>query len=111
MTLLNTSGVLVILTVILLLWFVPRSLRRAPAGPSVEPERPLISAERTAEDILASAGVLLNESEAYQSSDHAVAPGTSPALFRSSAGFFPFLSRCGGCRSACTRYGFYFADS
>jgi hypothetical protein len=43
----------------------------------VEPERPLISAERTAEDILASAGVLLNESEAYQSSDHAVAPGTS----------------------------------
>lgn len=77
MTLLNTSGVLVILTVILLLWFVPRSLRRAPAGPSVEPERPLISAERTAQDILASAGVLLNESEAYQSSDHAVAPGTS----------------------------------
>mgnify|MGYP003082041951 FL=1 len=77
MTLLNTSGVLVILTVILLLWFVPRSLRRAPAGPSVEPERPMISAERTAEDILASAGVLLNESEAYQSSDHAVAPGTS----------------------------------
>ena len=77
MTLLNTSGVLVILTVILLLWFVPRSLRRAPAGPVVEPERPLISAERTAEDILASAGVLLNESEAYQSSDHAVAPGTS----------------------------------
>ena len=77
MTLLNTSGVLVILTVILLLWFVPRSLRRAPAGSSVEPERPLISAERTAEDILASAGVLLNESEAYQSSDHAVAPGTS----------------------------------
>ena len=77
MTLLNTSGVLVILTVILLLWFVPSSLRRAPAGPSVEPERPLISAERTAEDILASAGVLLNESEAYQSSDHAVAPGTS----------------------------------
>ena len=77
MTLLNTSGVLVILTVILLLWFVPRSLRRAPAGRSVEPERPLISAERTAEDILASAGVLLNESEAYQSSDHAVAPGTS----------------------------------
>ena len=77
MTLLNTSGVLVILTVILLLWFVPRSLRRAPAGPSMEPERPLISAERTAEDILASAGVLLNESDAYQSSDHAVAPGTS----------------------------------
>ena len=77
MTLLNTSGVLVILTVILLLWFVPRSLRRAPAGHTVEPERPLISAERTAEDILASAGVLLNESEAYQSSDHAVAPGTS----------------------------------
>ena len=77
MTLLNTSGVLVILTVILLLWFVPRSLRRAPAGPAMEPERPLISAERTAEDILASAGVLLNESEAYQSSDHAVAPGTS----------------------------------
>lgn len=77
MTLLNTSGVLVILTVILLLWFVPRSLRRAPAGPVMESERPLISAERTAEDILASAGVLLNESEAYQSSDHAVAPGTS----------------------------------
>lgn len=77
MTLLNTSGVLVILTVILLLWFVPRSLRRAPAGPAMEPERPLISAERTAEDILASAGVLLNESEVYQSSDHAVAPGTS----------------------------------
>lgn len=77
MTLLNTSGVLVILTVILLLWFVPRSLRRAPAGHVMEPERPLISAERTAEDILASAGVLLNESEAYQSSDHAVAPGTS----------------------------------
>lgn len=77
MTLLNTSGVLVILTVILLLWFVPRSLRRAPAGPAMEPERPLIRAERTAEDILASAGVLLNESEAYQSSDHAVAPGTS----------------------------------
>ena len=77
MTLLNTSGVLVILTVILLLWFVPRSLRRAPAGPAMEPERPLISAERTAEDILASAGVLLNESDAYQSSDHAVAPGTS----------------------------------
>ena len=77
MTLLNTSGVLVILTVILLLWFVPRSLRRAPAGPAMEPERPLISPERTAEDILASAGVLLNESEAYQSSDHAVAPGTS----------------------------------
>ena len=77
MTLLNTSGVLVILTVILLLWFVPRSLRRAPAGPVMEPERPLISAERTAEDILASAGVLLNDSEAYQSSDHAVAPGTS----------------------------------
>ena len=77
MTLLNTSGVLVILTVILLLWFVPRSLHRAPAGPVMEPERPLISAERTAEDILASAGVLLNESEAYQSSDHAVAPGTS----------------------------------
>ena len=77
MTLLNTSGVLVILTVILLLWFVPRSLRRAPAGPAMEPERPLISAERTAEDIFASAGVLLNESEAYQSSDHAVAPGTS----------------------------------
>ena len=77
MTLLNTSGVLVILTGILLLWFVPRSLRRAPAGPVMEPERPLISAERTAEDILASAGVLLNESEAYQSSDHAVAPGTS----------------------------------
>ncbi len=77
MTLLNTSGVLVILTVILLLWFVPRSLRRAPADPVMEPERPLISAERTAEDILASAGVLLNESEAYQSSDHAVAPGTS----------------------------------
>ena len=77
MTLLNTSGVLVILTVILLLWFVPRSLRRAPAGHVIEPERPLISAERTAEDILASAGVLLNESEAYQSSDHAVAPGTS----------------------------------
>ena len=77
MTLLNTSGVLVILTVILLLWFVPRSLRRAPAGPSMEPERPLISAERTAEDILASAGVLLNESDAYQSSDHAVAPGAS----------------------------------
>lgn len=77
MMLLNTSGVLVILTVILLLWFVPRSLRRAPAGPAMEPERPLISAERTAEDILASAGVLLNESEAYQSSDHAVAPGTS----------------------------------
>ncbi|MEZ7668558.1 hypothetical protein [Rothia sp. 27098_8_27] len=77
MTLLNTSGVLVILTVILLLWFVPRSLRRAPAGPAMEPERPLISAERTAEDILASPGVLLNESEAYQSSDHAVAPGTS----------------------------------
>ena len=77
MTLLNTSGVLVILTVILLLWFVPRSLRRAPAGPVMEPERPLISAERTAEDILASAGVLLNESEAYQSSDYAVAPGTS----------------------------------
>lgn len=77
MTLLNTSGVLVILTVILLLWFVPRSLRRAPAGPVMEPERPLISAERTAEDILASAGVLLNESDAYQSSDHAVAPGTS----------------------------------
>mgnify|MGYP000461389147 CR=1 FL=1 len=77
MTLLNTSGVLVILTVILLLWFVPRSLRRAPAGHVTEPERPLISAERTAEDILASAGVLLNESDAYQSSDHAVAPGTS----------------------------------
>lgn len=77
MTLLNTSGVLVILTVILLLWFVPRSLRRAPAGHVIEPERPLISAERTAEDILASAGVLLNESDAYQSSDHAVAPGTS----------------------------------
>lgn len=77
MTLLNTSGVLVILTVILLLWFVPRSLRRAPAGHVMEPERPLISAERTAEDILASAGVLLNESEAYQSSDHAVVPGTS----------------------------------
>ena len=77
MTLLNTSGVLVILTVILLLWFVPRSLRRAPAGPVMEPERPLLSAERTAEDILASAGVWLNESEAYQSSDHAVAPGTS----------------------------------
>ena len=77
MTLLNTSGVLVILTVILLLWFVPRSLRRAPAGHVMEPERPLISAERTAEDILASAGVLLNESEAYQSSDHAVSPGTS----------------------------------
>ena len=88
MTLLNTSGVLVILTVILLLWFVPRSLRRAPAGHTVEPERPLISAERTAEDILASAGVLLNESEAYQSSDHAVAPGTSlpsSALPRSSS--------------------------
>ena len=77
MTLLNTSGVLVILTVILLLWFVPRSLRRAPAGHVMEHERPLISAERTAEDILASAGVLLNESEAYQSSDHAVVPGTS----------------------------------
>lgn len=88
MTLLNTSGVLVILTVILLLWFVPRSLRRAPAGHTVEPERPLISAERTPEDILASAGVLLNESEAYQSSDHAVAPGTSlpsSALPRSSS--------------------------
>ena len=77
MTLLNTSGVLVILTVILLLWFVPRSLRRAPAGSAMEPERPLISAERTAEDILASAGVLLNESEAYQSSNHAVPLGTS----------------------------------
>ena len=77
MTLLNTSGVLVILTVILLLWFVPRSLRRAPAGHVMEPERPLISAERTAEDILASAGVLLNESEAYQSSNHAVPLGTS----------------------------------
>ena len=77
MTLLNTSGVLVILTVILLLWFVPRSLHRAPAGSVMEPERPLISAERTAEDILASAGVLLNESDAYQSSDYAVAPGTS----------------------------------
>lgn len=88
MTLLNTSGVLVILTVILLLWFVPRSLRRAPADHTVEPERPLISAERTPEDILASAGVLLNESEAYQSSDHAVAPGTSlpsSALPRSSS--------------------------
>lgn len=88
MTLLNTSGVLVILTVILLLWFVPRSLRRAPVGHTVEPERPLISAERTPEDILASAGVLLNESEAYQSSDHAVAPGTSlpsSALPRSSS--------------------------
>lgn len=88
MTLLNTSGVLVILTVILLLWFVPRSLRRAPASHTVEPERPLISAERTAEDILASAGVLLNESEAYQSSDHAVAPGASlpsSALPRSSS--------------------------
>ena len=77
MTLLNTSGVLVILTVILLLWFVPRSLRRAPAGSAMEPERPLISAERTAEDILASAGVLLNESEAYQSSNHSVPLGTS----------------------------------
>lgn len=77
MTLLNTSGVLVILTVILLLWFVPRSLHRAPAGSVMEPECPLISAERTAEDILASAGVLLNESDAYQSSDYAVAPGTS----------------------------------
>ena len=77
MTLLNTSGVLVIVIVILLLWFMPRSLRRAPVGHNVESERPLISAERTTEDILASAGVLLNDSEAYQSSDHAMNPGTS----------------------------------
>ena len=110
MTLLNTSGVLVILTVILL-WFVPRSLRRAPAGSAMEPERPLISAERTAEDILASAGVLLNESEAYQSSNHAVPLGTSLPLFCSSAGFFPLLPYGGGIRPACARYGFYFTDS
>ena len=69
----------------------------------MEPERPLISAERTAEDILASAGVLLNESEAYQSSDHAVAPGTSlpsSALPQASSRSSHAVEEC---RSACAR--------
>ena len=89
MTLLNTSGVLVILTVILLLWFVPRSLRRAPAGPVMEPERV--------------GGIPVLRSRG--------GTGYFSAVFCSSAGFFPFLPHGGGIRPACARYGFYFADS
>jgi len=47
---LSTSGIVVALAVIMLLWVVPRASRRAPANGS---RRQLASVGRTAEDIFA----------------------------------------------------------
>ena len=58
---LSTSGIVVALAVIMLLWVVPRASRRAPANGS---RRQLASVGRTAEDIFLSAKVLFNEEAA-----------------------------------------------
>lgn len=58
---LSTSGIVVALAVIMLLWVVPRASRRAPANGS---RRQLASVGRTAEDIFSSAKVLFNEETA-----------------------------------------------
>ena len=58
---LSTSGIVVALAVIMLLWVVPRASRRAPANGS---RRQLASVGRTAEDIFLSAKVLFNEETA-----------------------------------------------
>ena len=59
---LSTSGIVVALAVIMLLWVVPRASRRAPANGS---RRQLASVGRTAEDIFLSAKVLFNEEAAH----------------------------------------------
>lgn len=59
---LSTSGIVVALAVIMLLWVVPRASRRAPANGS---RRQLASVGRTAEDIFLSAKVLFNEETAH----------------------------------------------
>lgn len=58
---LSTSGIVVALAVIMLLWVVPRASRRAPANGS---RRQLARVGRTAEDIFSSAKVLFNEETA-----------------------------------------------
>ena len=58
---LSTSGIVVALAVIMLLWVVPRASRRAPANGS---RRQLARVGRTAEDIFLSAKVLFNEETA-----------------------------------------------
>ena len=58
---LSTSGIVVALAVIMLLWVVPRASRRAPANGS---RRQLARVGRAAEDIFLSAKVLFNEETA-----------------------------------------------
>ncbi|MBF1647632.1 MAG: tripartite tricarboxylate transporter TctB family protein [Rothia dentocariosa] len=58
---LSTSGIVVALAVIMLLWVVPRASRRAPANGS---RRQLARVGRTAEDIFSSAKVLFTEETA-----------------------------------------------
>ena len=69
MTWLSTSGILVALAVVLLLWFIPRSLRRAPV---TENETAIFSAERTAEDILTTSAIVLREVSSPAQNEHAL---------------------------------------
>lgn len=66
---LSTSGIVVALAVIMLLWVVPRASRRAPANGS---RRQLARVGRTAEDIFSSAKVLFNNEETARSTGAAV---------------------------------------
>ena len=73
---LSTSGIVVALAVIMLLWVVPRASRRAPANGS---RRQLARVGRTAEDIFSSAKVLFNNEETARGTGAAVPSASGKA--------------------------------
>ncbi len=56
MTILSTSGVLVVLAVVMLLWFIPRNMRRASAADT--PEQTVVNPHSMTDDVLTSHSIL-----------------------------------------------------
>lgn len=81
---LSTSGIVVAIAVIMLLWVVPRAIRRTPA----RSQQAQLAGTGSAEDILASADVLFNSGDSTRRTDSAVPSasggGSSYAAFSGS---------------------------
>ena len=67
MTILSTSGVLVVLAVVMLLWFIPRNMRRASAADT--PEQTVVNPHSMTDDVLTSHSILFSEESAVPGSD------------------------------------------
>ena len=82
MTILSTSGVLVVLAVVMLLWFIPRNMRRASAADT--PEQTVVNPHSMTDDVLTSHSILFSEESAV--------PGSDPKKSNAASGNVPPLS-------------------